>query len=333
MLRHSWMALCGALVLAYFAGAVGPACAADHVKISYVVPTIEYASLLVGIDKGYFDDEGIEVETVQAGGGVATPALISGDLQFSGSPSAAISAILKGARLKVLFVGEDHSAFQVWAQPEIKTLEDLRGKQIGIISRGDTTEIAMRYILAKRDLPDDFLAYAPLGTGTARVAALTSGSYPAVLIDAGEVRDLQNAGKIGKLHLFIDLHKEVHMTFGGYATSDALIQSQPDLVRRTMRAMLKGLVVVKASRSDTVAALVHHGATSEGAGAGYDIFAPSISPTGVVKSEDQVFELKLRAHMLGLAEDKIPPTTQVFDARFVERAAADLKAQNWKPHL
>jgi ABC-type nitrate/sulfonate/bicarbonate transport system substrate-binding protein len=53
-----------------------PASALDHVKMSYVVPTVNYGALFVAVDKGYFKDEGIEVEILQAGGGVATPALI-----------------------------------------------------------------------------------------------------------------------------------------------------------------------------------------------------------------------------------------------------------------
>jgi len=305
--------------------------AADKVKISYVVPTIEYAALLLGVDKGYFAAEGIEVELVQAGGGVATPALIAGDLQFSGSPSVAISAVLKGAHLKVLFVGEDHSAFQLWAQPEIKTFEDLKGQPVGIISRGDTTEIGLRYILAKRNLPDDFIAYTPLGTGTPRVAALMSGSFPAALINAGEVRDMEKAGKLGKLHLLIDLHKEVHMTFGGYATSDALIQSNPDLVRRTVRALFKGLTLAKASRDETIATLVKHGSTEDAAATSYDIFSPTLSPTAIVSDENQAFELKLRAHMLGIAANDVPPPERFFDFSFVKQAAAELKAEGWKP--
>lgn len=307
--------------------------AADNVKISYVVPTVEYGALLVGIDQGYFAEEGIEVELVQAGGGVATPALIAGDLQFTGSPSVAISAVLRGAHLKVLFVGEDQSAFQLWAQPEIKRFEDLKGKSVGVISRGDTGEIALRYILAKRNLPDDFISYTPLGTGTPRVAALLSGSFPAALIDAGEVRDMGKAGKIGKLHLLLDLHKEVHMTFGGHATSDAFIASNPDLVRRTMRALLKGLALVKSSRAATIATLVKHGSTEDAAAASYDTSAALLSPTAIVSDKDQQFELKLRAHMLGIAEDEVPPPAQFFDFSFVRQAAAELKQENWKPKI
>jgi NitT/TauT family transport system substrate-binding protein len=321
----------GAVATLLVLGLASAAHALDQIKISYVVPTVQYGALMVGMDKGYFAQEGIEVELVQAGGGVATPALIAGDLQFSGSPSVAISANMKGAHLKSIFVGSDRSGFELWVQPEIKKFEDLEGKAIGIISRGDTTEIGMRYILAKRNLPDDFLSYTPLGPGVARVAAIVSGSFPGALIDSGQVADMKKAGKIGKLHKLIDLNQEVHMVFGGYATSDALIASNRDLVRRTVRALMKGLTVVRSSRADTVAALANHGSSQTAAEENYDQFAPTISPTAVTSDEDQALELQVRAKMLSLDPAKLPPASNFFDFSFVKDAAAELKAQGWKP--
>ncbi len=312
-------------------GCADAARALDHIKISYVVPTVNYGAVMVAIDKGYFAADAIEVELVQAGGGVATPALIAGDLQFSGSPSVALSADMKGAHLKAIFVGSDESAFELWVQPETKTLEDLKGQAIGIISRGDTTEIGMRYILAKRGLPDDFLSYTPMGTGIARVAAISSGSFPGALIDPEQVADMRKAGKLDKLHRLIDLRKEVHMVFGGYATSDALIQSNPDLVRRTVRALMKGLMVVRSSRADTVAALVKHGSSQSAAEENVDQFASTMSPTAITSDADQVLELEVRAKMLGIDPKTLPPPSAFFDFSFVKEVTAELKKVNWKP--
>ena len=308
-----------------------PAFALDHGKISYVVPTVNYGALFVAADKGYFAQEGIEVEIIQAGGGVATPALISGDLQFSGSPSVALSADMKGAHLKAIFVGSDQSGFQLWVQPDIKKLEDLKGKQVGIISRGDTTEIGMRYILAKHHLPDDFIGYTPMGPGIARVAALESGSFPGALIDTSQVADMQKAKKLGKLHMLIDLNKEVHMVFGGYATSDALIKSNRPLVQRTVLALMKGLAVVRSDRASTVASLVKHGASQDAAEQNYTDFAHTMSPTAVTTDADQTLELHVRAAMLGMDPKTLPPASNFFDFSFVKEAAAQLKKENWKP--
>ena len=325
------LALAAALVAAAFMGNSEVAFALDHVKMSYVVPTVNYGALFVAADKGYFAQEGIGIEVVQAGGGVATPALISGDLQFSGSPSVALSADMKGAKLKAIFVGSDQSGFQLWVQPEIKKFEDLKGKQIGIISRGDTTEIGLRYILAKRDLPADFLAYTPLGPGVARLAALESGNFPGALIDTSDVADMKKANKIGKLHMLIDLNQEVHMVFGGYATSDVLITKNRSLVERTVRALMKGLAVVRGDRASTVASLVKHGSSPDAAGQNYTDFAHTMSPTAVTSDADQALELKVRAEMLGVDPKTLAPPSAFFDFSFVKEAAAQLKKENWKP--
>jgi ABC-type nitrate/sulfonate/bicarbonate transport system substrate-binding protein len=323
--------LFAALALSLFAFA-SPARALDRVKISYVVPTVMYGDLLLGLDKGYFKDEGIDLELVPAGGGAATPALIAGDIQFSGSPAAAISAILKGAKLKVLYITSSNAAYQLWTRPDIKSIEDLKGQAVGVISRGDTTEIAMRYYLAKHGLAGDYVSYTPLGTGTARMAAITSGSYPASLLDALETAALEAAGKMNGYHILIDLHQDVHMTFSGIATSDALIKSNPDLVLRVIRAAIKGIAYSKAYRDQAIDSIMRHGTTDrKNAEADYAAFAPELSLTGTMPLEDQQTELALRGEMLSLAKDKIAKPAEVFDFRFAEKAAAQLKAENWSP--
>ena len=320
-------------VVAFGLAAFGTAAYAnDKVTISYVVPTVIYGDLLVGLDKGYFTQEGIDLSLLQAGGGAATPAVIAGDVQFSGSPAAAISAILKGAKLKVLYITTDHAAYQIWSRDDIKTIEDLKSQQVGIITRGDTSEISVRYYLVRHNLPQDYVSYTPLGTGAPRVAAITSGSYAASLIDKVEVQQLKDIGGLAKLHMLADLHKDVEMTFSGIAASDALLAKNPDLVRRTMRAVIKGLTETKADRETAIAAEMNHGiSTRSAAEVDYDGAVDDLSVTGTMPREAQAIELKVRGDMLSLAPDKIMPPEQVFDFSFAQKAAAELKAQGWKP--
>jgi ABC-type nitrate/sulfonate/bicarbonate transport system substrate-binding protein len=321
-----------ALLLAW-AGTT-PACALDHIKINYVEPAPYYAPLFLAIDKGYFAEDGIEAELIQAGGGVATPALIAGDLDFSTSGSVAISAILKGAKLRVLFVTSDRPAFEVWAQPEIKSLEDLKGKQVGIISRGDTSEIAFRYYLANHKLPGDFVAYTPLGTGTARIAGMVSGTYAASLLGVNEMEQLKATGKFERLHLLADLTKDVHMVFSGLAAHDAVIAEKPDLVRRVLRGILKGMAHTKASRADTIAAMVKHGASDpKQAAAQYDSSVGLLDSTGTTSLLNENVELELRGDLLSIPRAQLKKSSDVFDFGFVQKAAAALKAENWQPRI
>jgi len=64
------------------------------------------------------------------------------------------------------------------------------------------------------------------------------------------------------------------------------------------------------------------------AGVDYDATAPELTDTGTMPEEDQAFELKLRGELLGVPPKK---DADVFDFSFVKKAAAELKAENWKP--
>ena len=306
--------------------------AADKVRLSYVLSSVEYADDFLAVDKGYFKEEGIDIDLQQAGGGAAVPALISGDIDFTGSGSVAISAILKGAKLKVLLVVDAHPAMQIWAQPGIRNFTDLKDRLIGIISRGDTTEIAIRYYLAKHKLPQDYVSYAPLGPGVARFAAIASGSFPAALVNASEVEEMRASGRLGTLHRIVDLRKEITMTYNALATSDALIAKNPDLVKRMVRAILKGVLTVKASRADTIAALLRHGqSNADAVGKEYDNLIDSLTDTGTIPKDAQALDIALRAEMLELPKEKVPPASGVFAFGFAEKALAELKAAQWQP--
>lgn len=297
---------------------------AETVKLSYAEPTADYVGFFMGLEKGFYAKNDIAVELVRAGGGIATPALIAGDIAFSTSASSAISAILRGARLKIIYVTEDRPDYQLWASgPGIKTFDDLRNQQIGIITRGDTGEIAMRYLLMTRGLPSDFVAFTPLGPGPGRLAALASQILPATLLDWVETGVAKGDGKFSHAHLLIDLRQEVRTVFNGLAASDKLIAAQPDLVRRFVHATLDGIAYAKAHRDETVDTLVRYEKSGvDAAAAEYDHIVPAIVSDGVIPPRVQASELRLRADMLGIAKQSDPPPTQVFDFSIVQSLIA-----------
>jgi ABC-type nitrate/sulfonate/bicarbonate transport system substrate-binding protein len=80
----------------------GVAGAEEKVRFSVAAVTGSYMDEFVAIEKGYHRDEGLPVEMIRAGGGIATQALIAGDLHFSTSAGSALSAMLRGAEVKVI---------------------------------------------------------------------------------------------------------------------------------------------------------------------------------------------------------------------------------------
>jgi NitT/TauT family transport system substrate-binding protein len=322
-----------ALAMLLVAAFLATPASAEKTSLSYVNWNADFGYIMAAIDRGYFADEGLDVDLTAAGGGVAVPAVISGSLDFTGSGSSAISAILKGAHMKVVVVGQDRPGWQLWStKPEFATLGDLKGQPVGVISRGDSGEIAMRYLLKLHDLPRDYVAFTPLGTGTARLAAISTGTIPAGVMVWGEVEMLKTQGALAKGHLVSNLTNEVRMVFNGLATSDKLIAEKPDLVLKMVRAILKGQTFVRTRRAEAIAMIARYAKTEEkDAASDYDHIQPAIAAEGSVDGAVQAEEISLRSEMLDIPPAQTLKPKDVFDFGPVRRAAAELKAAGWTP--
>jgi NitT/TauT family transport system substrate-binding protein len=330
-MKHSVRLVLAALVVWAFAGR---ASAADHVKVSYPNLNGSFIYFFTAVQKGYYKDAGFDLDVIETGGGPATAALVSGDLQFSTSGSSAISAIMKGAKLKVLLVGEDRPDWQIWStNPEINKFEDLKGKQIGIVSRGDTGEIGIRYYLMKHNLPSDFVAFTPMGSSVGtRMAMVKSGTLPAALLHPGDVDILKGQHGLDKGKLLVDLRQEVRSTFNGLATSEDLIKKNPDLVERFVTATRKGMIFARNNREESIKRFADYmKAKPEEVAGEYDILRTLMARDGTIGEDVEKNEVTLRGAMLDMPKDKVPPPSIVFDFSFAEKANAALAQQGWKP--
>lgn len=317
--------------------AKGEAIALENVKVTIAAVSSNYAPYFNAIEQGYFKDEGLDVEIVNAGGGIATPALISGEMQFSTSPASAFSAILKGARLKVIVAEADRPTYQLWTtSADLDTIQKLKGERVGIQTRGDTFEIWMRLVLKAHGMSGDDVGYTPLGFGNAtRLAAMKTGSLPAVVMSALDIEALRQAGGLGKGHMLEDAMKDdIRMPYNGVATSDALIKEHPETVLRFVRAVMKGTRFMTAFKDKTLDNVMKYNKEDRhSTEVDYDDVVRTLTKDGSVSPSVQQAEAEIRAELMQLPKEKIPPLAQMYDFSFVQKATASLDAQGWKPKL
>ena len=324
------------VVLAVIAAWITPA-RAELQTLTLTMPAIAtyYAPYMIAIKKGYYAAEGLEIKTTYAGGGAATPALISGSIDISTSPAAALTAIMRGAPLKVVYTMADRCNYQLWStQPDIKTLQDLKGKQVGILSRGDTFEIAMRLTLLQAGLPQDWVGYTPLGVGdAARAAAVASGSLPAVIVARSDIEPLLNTPTLQRGHLIVDMSKTLRWPYTGVVVADRLIKDRPDALLRFMRGTVKGVRYVKAFRAQTLDELQQEEpkASKRQFAIDYDDSRVAMTADGTVPDDMILKDLQIRAETLNIPKDKIPAIGAVYDFGPVRKATAEIDASGWKP--
>jgi ABC-type nitrate/sulfonate/bicarbonate transport system substrate-binding protein len=309
--------------------------AADKVTVTYASFDALYAPYFLARDHGYFAGQDIDVELMQAGGGTATPALISNSVQFSSSSGSAITAILRGAKLKVIMTLAVSLPWKLWAtSPAIETLADLKGQPVGVETTGGLDELAMRAALMKAGLPQDYVAYNPVGVGGAqRIAIMEHAALPAIFLSYIEERIARQRGALAHGHVLIDFPHDLKMPYNGLATSQALIDGNPGLVKRFVTAVVMGMREMKADRKATLAAMEAYAKNTspETLSEALDDTTPTVLQKAEATPEERQFDLKLRGSMLKLPDSALPPLDRVYDYSFVEQAIATLDKSGWKP--
>jgi ABC-type nitrate/sulfonate/bicarbonate transport system substrate-binding protein len=100
-----------------------------------------------GKDKGFFAPELVEPQLVMMSPPTAIAALVAGELDFSSTTGAATSAIMRGLPLRRYFYVQAEPAHVLLAQPEIKSIQELNGKTIGVTALTDAVGMSTTMIL------------------------------------------------------------------------------------------------------------------------------------------------------------------------------------------
>lgn len=138
--------------------AVAVAVAAESAgKVRIGVSNYNLSNLTVGVaqTRGFFKQEGIDVEIIRMNPNVATMALVSGEVGYTTLIGSVIGANLKGAKLKMIACSQDRTPLAFVGKPEFKSVKDLKGKTIAVGSYGSTPDIVARMVVKHFGLDPD----------------------------------------------------------------------------------------------------------------------------------------------------------------------------------
>jgi len=312
----------------------GSAVAEDAIKVTVPVINTTFSPVFVAIEKGYFKGEGLDVELVRIGGSGATSALIAGSVNFSGSPSSALSAVVKGADLRVIHINSSDPQFTLWSfDPGVTSIEGLAGKSLAIVTRGDTMEIAMRMFLKGRNLPTDYVGFTALGDDGGRIAAIATGAQRYALLLRSDVPRLRDLGVLKEGRPLVDFGREFEMPTGGVAVAGRELEEQSERTKRFLRALRKGVAYVRAFKDEAVVVVQKRlpGTTKEALTTDLEGALATMTKDGTMALEAGARELAIRGELLGVPPDKIPSVEKVFDFSLVRAANREIEAANWRP--
>jgi ABC-type nitrate/sulfonate/bicarbonate transport system substrate-binding protein len=148
------------------------------------IPTKSLTSmpLFFGKDKGFFAREGVDVDLVLMSPPIAIAALVAGELDFSTTVGAGISATMRGLPIKRVLYIQQFVTFALMAAPEIKSVRDLVGKSVGAVALTDATAIAAREILKGNGIDPSAVNFFYTQSTESSRTALTSKKLAAAML-------------------------------------------------------------------------------------------------------------------------------------------------------
>ncbi len=208
--------------------------------------------LWYAFEKGLFKKYNLDVELVAiTSGSTAVMALIAGDVDFCQiAGPAVVNAVVAGENLVIIGGLFNTYLNSLMVAPEIKTIEDLRGKALAISKPGSASDTATRVMLQHLGLePDKEVAILSTGGQGARLAAMEIGEIVGTLLTVPITAKAREKGYHELLHLS-SLNLAYQHT--GIVTTREYIDKNPEMTSNFMKAIVAAIASMKQDRVGTM---------------------------------------------------------------------------------
>ena len=203
---------------------------------------VSFLAIYTALHRGFFKDEGIDLEIVFMPANLASAAVLNGDLDYNGAVTGTIGAAVRGQPMKVLLFTVAKPLLFLMSKKDIKDIKQLKGKKIAGSSPGGSATLLANQALKQIGLEPgkDVSVLQMSGNAASRYAVLESGIVDASLLSVPENIIAQEKG----YHELLFLGDVVEFPQNGFGTSEKRIRENPDEVYRMVRATLRGLQFV-----------------------------------------------------------------------------------------
>ena len=238
--------------------AAAPARAAERIRIGYSSISGSYIGIWVGHDAGLFVKEGLEDQMILIpSGSQLAQVTVAGEVEIGAlNGSSAMAAALQGADVKIIGNTTNKMIFSIYVRPDIKTVEGLKGKKIGISRFGSSTDISARYALRKHGLdPAKDVTIVQMGAMSSIMGGLQGGAIEAGLVSPPTLFAVE---KMGFKELVSITDMDLPFPNPSLVVQGGIIRNRPDTINRFMRAYAQGIARARSDREFTYKSLAKY---------------------------------------------------------------------------
>ena len=240
-----WTIFWSAFVLLGSFSPPGEPAAAEKINASYGAISGSMAPIWVAKEARLFEKQGLDLNLVYVPGGPRSiMSLIGSSIQFvnhSGMP--ALEAYMRGADTAMIASSMNRLEHAVMANKSITSVDQLRGKVLGMSALGALTDIILREALRYYGISEKEVTIIPVGDEGARLSSLQTGRVQAVIISG--IQRL-TATRMG-FHQVIDLAKlPIEVSGSSILVRRSYVEQNPEIAIKFLKAWIEGAFLFKA---------------------------------------------------------------------------------------
>ena len=246
---------------------VSGAHAAEKIRVAYPAVAPGSTPSWVTAEKGIWQKYGFDVETILVSGGArAVPALVSQSVQFLiGSDTGVTTAMLQGIPLTRLGVTMNTLGSSLLTQPAIQSVQDLKGKILGISRGRDASYIRLAKLLRDNGMnPNEDVKFLSIGGGEGgRLSALKAGVIQGTML----FPPLDLLGKNEGLKVLAKF--DVPTPGGGINATTAYVKQNRNLVLNFLKGYMDGIHYMLRRKDESLKVLYKYFQNSDTAAMSY----------------------------------------------------------------
>jgi len=237
------------LALLFLLGEFAVLDAADRVRMGFPDLAAQFLPLPLAEKRDFLKEQGLQGEFIRIRPAISSAALVSGEIDYDTVLGNGIGAAIRGLPVRVVACFLPATPIALISRSEFKSVQDLKGKNIGLNTFGGTLESIARLISKHYGLePDKDIKFLATGTVESRFAAMQQGLTAATLGSP----PIDFLGK--KLGFVVLARANELFSFpaSGLVASVRAIKEKPDQIKRVIKAGIKASRYIRQNREGTL---------------------------------------------------------------------------------
>jgi NitT/TauT family transport system substrate-binding protein len=237
------------LALLFLLGEFAVLDAADRVRMGFPDLAAQFLPLPLAEKRDFLKEQGLQGEFIRIRPAISSAALVSGEIDYDTVLGNGIGAAIRGLPVRVVACFLPATPIALISRSEFKSVQDLKGKNIGLNTFGGTLESIARLISKHYGLePDKDIKFLATGTVESRFAAMQQGLTAAILGSP----PIDFLGKKLGFVVLARANELFNFPASGLVASVRAIKEKPDQIKRVIKAGIKASRYIRQNREGTL---------------------------------------------------------------------------------